>query len=110
MKKEFQENSNFYKYLILYYFMEISVHTDKNCCALSSAAIGLLTESFSDQFAGHLENDAITKSSVIPVLVTGIQPAQVLELKQPFDPTDVGSLDLRHKGEDDGEWCVAFVR
>jgi hypothetical protein len=38
------------------------------------------------------------------VLVTGIQPAQVLGLKRFFDPTDVGSLDPRHKGEDEGEW------
>ena len=41
---------------------------------------------------------AIAKLSVIPVLVTGIQSAQVLELKESFDPTDVGSLDPRHKG------------
>jgi len=42
-------------------------------------------------------------------LVAGIQPAQVIGLKESFDPTDVGSLDPRHKGEDDGEWCVSFV-
>jgi hypothetical protein len=42
-------------------------------------------------------------------LVAGIQPAQVIGLKEPFDPTDVGSLDPRHEGEDDGEWGVAFV-
>jgi len=36
--------------------------------------------------------------------VAGIQSAQVLELKESFDPTDVGSLDPRHKGEDEGEW------
>jgi hypothetical protein len=35
-------------------------------------------------------------------LVAGIQPAQVIELKASFDPTDVGSLDTHHKGEDDG--------
>jgi hypothetical protein len=35
-------------------------------------------------------------------LVAGIQPAQVLELETSFDPTDVGSLDPHHKGEDDG--------
>jgi hypothetical protein len=57
-----------------------------------------------------LENYASTKSSVIPVLVTGIQPAQVLELKESFDPTDVGSLDPRHKGEDDGEWGAALAK
>ena len=45
----------------------------------------------------------VAKFSVIPVLVTGIQSAQVLELKGSFDPTDVGSLDPHHKGEDDGE-------
>jgi hypothetical protein len=28
-----------------------------------------------------------------PKYVTGIQPAQVLGLKESFDPTDVGSLD-----------------
>jgi hypothetical protein len=38
------------------------------------------------------------------VLVTEIQTAQALEFKESFDPTDVGSLDPRHKGEDDGEW------
>jgi hypothetical protein len=43
-----------------------------------------------------------SQTIVIPVLVTGIQRAQVLELKESFDPTDVGSLDPRHKGEDDG--------
>jgi len=57
-----------------------------------------------------LGNDAIAKLSVIPVPVTGIQPAQVLELKESFDPTDVGSLDPRHKGEDDGEWDIAFAK
>jgi hypothetical protein len=50
-----------------------------------------------------LGNYAIAISSVISVLVTEIQPAQVLGLKESFDPTDVGSLDPRHKGEDDGE-------
>ncbi|KQS97919.1 hypothetical protein ASG68_09575 [Rhizobium sp. Leaf453] len=44
----------------------------------------------------------ITILSVMPVLVTGIQPAQVIELKGFFDPTDVGSLDPRHKGGEDG--------
>jgi hypothetical protein len=57
-----------------------------------------------------LGNYAIAKSSVIAVLVTGIQPAQVLELKESFDPTDVGLLDPRHKGEDEGEWAAAFVK
>jgi hypothetical protein len=42
------------------------------------------------------------KNAVIPVPVTGIQSAQVFGLKESFDPTDVGSLDPRHKGEDDG--------
>ncbi len=55
-------------------------------------------------------NYAISKSSVIPVLVTEIQPAQVFGLKGFFDPTDVGSLDPRHKGEDDGEWGVTLAR
>jgi hypothetical protein len=64
----------------------------------------LLTKSFSRHFAGYLGNCAIARFSVIPVLVTGIQPDQVLEPKESFDPTDVGSLDPRHKGEDDGEW------
>jgi hypothetical protein len=59
---------------------------------------------------GHSGNWAIAKSSVIPVLVTGIQPAQVLGLKESFDPTDVGSLDPHHKGEDDGEWGAALAR
>ncbi len=45
----------------------------------------------------YFRNCAIAKSSVIPVLVTGIHPAQVIELKESFDPTDVGSLDPRHK-------------
>jgi hypothetical protein len=36
------------------------------------------------------------------VLVTEIQTAQALELKESFDPTDVGSKDPRHRGEDDG--------
>ncbi|KQS83867.1 hypothetical protein ASG68_21795 [Rhizobium sp. Leaf453] len=44
------------------------------------------------------------------MLVTGIQPAQVLELKESLDPTDVGSPDARHKGEHDGEWGAAFVK
>ncbi|KQY40079.1 hypothetical protein ASD32_16910 [Rhizobium sp. Root483D2] len=43
------------------------------------------------------------------MLVTGIQPAQVIELKESFDPTDVGSLDSRHKGENDGEWGMALT-
>ncbi|KQS96205.1 hypothetical protein ASG68_01570 [Rhizobium sp. Leaf453] len=49
------------------------------------------------------------KSPVIPVLVTGIQSAQRLGLKESFDPTDVGSLDRRHEGEDEGAcgFCVA---
>jgi hypothetical protein len=42
--------------------------------------------------------------------VAGIQSAQVLELKRVFDPTDVGSLDPRHKGEDEGEWGIAPVK
>ncbi len=46
----------------------------------------------------------VTKTSVISVLVTEIQPAQVFGLRESCDPTDVGSLDPRHKGEDDGEW------
>ncbi|MDW5315650.1 hypothetical protein [Rhizobium sp. PL01] len=50
------------------------------------------------------------KSSVIPVPVTGIQRAQVLGLKETFDPTDVGSLDPRHEGEDDGEFGTALAR
>jgi hypothetical protein len=41
---------------------------------------------------------------------TGSQLAQVLELKEPFDPTNVGSLDLRHKGRDDGEWGADLAR
>jgi hypothetical protein len=44
------------------------------------------------------------------VLVTGIQSAQAIELKESFDPTDVGSLDPRHEGEDDGEWGTDFVK
>ncbi len=40
----------------------------------------------------------------------GIQSAQVLEIKESFDPTDVGSLDPRHNGEDDGEWGIAIVK
>ncbi len=27
-----------------------------------------------------------------------------------FDPKDVGSLDPRHKGEDDGAWGAALAR
>ncbi|WP_428427874.1 hypothetical protein [Pararhizobium sp.] len=61
-------------------------------------------------FGMSLRKFAIVKSSVIPVLVTGIQPAQVLELKESFDPTDVGSLDPRHKGEDDGELGADLAR
>ncbi|WP_276118922.1 hypothetical protein [Pararhizobium qamdonense] len=53
------------------------------------------------QVTGEIER--VAKLSVILALVAGIQPAQVLELKESFDPTDVGSLDPRHKGEDDGE-------
>ena len=49
-------------------------------------------------------------SSVIPVLVTGIQCAVstareislVLQLKQSFHGADAPWLDPRHKGEDDG--------
>jgi hypothetical protein len=37
------------------------------------------------------------------VLVTGIRPPKDLG-EESFDPTDVGSLDPRHKGEDDGGW------
>jgi hypothetical protein len=70
----------------------------------------MLIKLFSDHFADHLGNHAIAKPSVIPVLVTGIQPAQVLELKESFDPTDVGSLDPRHKGRHDGEWGAALAR
>jgi len=48
--------------------------------------------------------------SVILALVAGIQPPRVgaarerllLWCEESFDPTDVGSLDPRHKGEDDG--------
>ncbi|WP_210171106.1 hypothetical protein, partial [Rhizobium sp. Root483D2] len=43
-------------------------------------------------------------------LVAGIQSAQVIELKESFDPTDVGSLDPRHKGEDEGEWGIALAK
>ncbi len=50
------------------------------------------------------------KVQTISVLVTGIQAAQVLELKESFDPTDVGSLDPRHKGEDDGELGADLAR
>jgi hypothetical protein len=50
---------------------------------------------------------SIAKISVIPVLVTGIQPAQVLELKESFDPADAGSLDPRHKGGDEGRGGIA---
>jgi hypothetical protein len=53
------------------------------------------------QVTGEIER--VAKLSVILALVAGIQPAQVLELKECFYPTDVGSLDPRHKGEDDGE-------
>jgi hypothetical protein len=42
--------------------------------------------------------------------VAGIQSAQVLQLKEFFDPTDVGSLDPRHKGEDEGEWGIALAK
>jgi hypothetical protein len=48
-------------------------------------------------------------NSLILALVTGIQSAQVLELKESFDPTDVGSLDPRHKGEDEGHWGIVLV-
>ncbi len=51
-----------------------------------------------------LGGEARTTNSVILGLVPGIQPAQVIGLKESFDPTDVGSLDARHKGEHDGEW------
>jgi len=51
-----------------------------------------------------------TSSSLLPALVAGIQPAQVLELKESFDPTDVGSLDPRHKGEDEGKWGIALAK
>jgi hypothetical protein len=61
-------------------------------------------------FGTSLWKFAIVKSSVIPVPVTGTQPAQVLELKEPFDPTNVGSLDPRHKGRDDGEWGADLAR
>jgi hypothetical protein len=44
------------------------------------------------------------------MLVTEIQPAQVFGLKELFDPTDVGPLDPRHEGEDDGEWDTALAR
>jgi hypothetical protein len=47
-------------------------------------------------------NETPAKASVLPVLVTGIHSAQVFGLNESFDPTDVGSLDPRHKGEDDG--------
>jgi hypothetical protein len=70
----------------------------------------LLTNPFFHHLAGRLGNCAIAEVSVIPVLVTGIQPAQVIELKESFDPTDVGSLYPRHKGEDDGKWGAALAR
>jgi hypothetical protein len=50
------------------------------------------------------------QNPLIPALGVGIQSAQVFELKESFDPTDVGSLDPRHKGEDDGEWGIAIVK
>ncbi|WP_426131620.1 hypothetical protein, partial [Pararhizobium sp. PWRC1-1] len=37
-------------------------------------------------------------------------PVSFIELKESFDLTDVGSLDPRHKGEEDGEWGAAFVK
>jgi hypothetical protein len=49
-----------------------------------------------------LFGESDTPRSLILALVAGIQSAQVLELKRVFDPTDVGSLDPRHKGEDEG--------
>ena len=61
-------------------------------------------------FGRSIGKFAIVKPSVIPVLVTGSQPAQVIELKGSFDPTDVGALDPRHEGEDDGEWGAALHR
>jgi hypothetical protein len=50
--------------------------------------------------------------SLIPVLVTGIQSAQVLGLKRLFDLTDVRSLDscdetgIRVVEERTGRWAV----
>jgi hypothetical protein len=54
---------------------------------------------------------------VRPLPITGIQPPRRRAVKkqfysritESFDPTDVGSLDARHKGEHDGELgCTGF--
>ena len=63
----------------------------------------MLEKAHSRHFAVHSGNCATYKIPLIPALVVGIQTAQALELKGSFDPTDVGSLDPRHKGEDEGE-------
>jgi hypothetical protein len=56
------------------------------------------------------KSSRLPQTSLILALVAGIQLDQVLELKESFDPTDVGSLDPRHKGEDEGECGVALVK
>jgi hypothetical protein len=52
----------------------------------------------------------LLQTPLILALVAGIQSAQVLELRESSDPTDVVSLDPSHKGEDEGEWGIALVK
>ncbi|WVT75275.1 hypothetical protein QM996_09395 [Sinorhizobium chiapasense] len=49
-------------------------------------------------------NTAPVKTTLIPVLVTGIQQRRIYGAKEFLHAKDFAWLDPRHKGEDDGGW------
>jgi hypothetical protein len=54
-------------------------------------------------------SEPVAPNSLILALVARIQSAKVLEPRESLDPKDVGSLDPRHKGEDEGEWGIPLA-
>ncbi|POO51476.1 hypothetical protein CPJ18_13300 [Agrobacterium rosae] len=46
----------------------------------------------------------VEKTSLIPVLVTGIQPRRVCAVNDSFAPKDLGALDSCDKHRNEGRW------
>ncbi|SOC94314.1 hypothetical protein SAMN05216358_4522 [Rhizobium sp. AN5] len=48
-------------------------------------------------------------TSLIPVLVTGIQPTRVCAARQPFQPEDLGWLDSCDKHRNEGLLSLSYA-
>ncbi|MDH7804962.1 hypothetical protein P3T33_000079 [Rhizobium sp. AN67] len=48
-------------------------------------------------------------TSLIPVLVTGIQPTRVCAARQPFQPKDLGWLDSCDKHRNEGLLSLSYA-